>query len=208
MYFSTSIAAVALTSLLSVVSAQTYYSVNPDDIDQGTKDTWCSNQVAACGALCLDQSSGEATVNSCDTETLVFSCLCADNKVPNATEYSQTIPYFLCTHSVQTCVNNCGLGPCGATNPTRKNATSTATTATKTAGSRQTGTNGDDAPFDAATTGTDGRPINSDDDDAANGASTGSQKNGASALSSVPLNASAFTIMILSALCGAFVLQL
>lgn len=57
--------------------------------------------------------------------------------------YSQTIPYFLCSLSVQGCVDDCNGDStcqsactankhCGASNPTRVNVTSTSTSSSKT----------------------------------------------------------------------------
>ncbi|KAF3922646.1 hypothetical protein ABW21_db0201612 [Orbilia brochopaga] len=207
MHFSRSAAVVALTGLLGFASSQTYYNVNPDDIDQGTKNTWCSDQVAACVNLCNDQSGVDPSKNECDTDTLQFSCICSDNTTPNATQYSQTIPYFLCTYQVQACVDNCGSRTgrtCGASDPTRHNVTVTATSTTSSGAARKTGTNsnGDDVAFDAT---------GSSDSASETGGSSDSasaSKNAASRLSSISGGATAATIMVLSALCGAFVLQL
>lgn len=227
MYFSTTVA-VALTSLLTVVSAQTYYPVNPDDIDMGTKNTWCSNQMASCGLLCLDQKSGGGFTNDCDPTTLQFQCICADNTVPNATEYSQTIPYFLCTYQIQNCIQNCGQydptcaencaggRTCGASNPKRVTSTGTdKAAATKTVNTaKPSGSNGDDAAFDASptdssdasTTGSAG-----DDDPAPSGQDSSSAKQtgtpNASNRLSVYGGAYAFSVILLSTLCGAFVFQ-
>jgi hypothetical protein len=63
-------------------------------------------------------------------ETLVYNCTCSNGETPDSLEYSQTIPYFLCTERNTRCVEACGLlsscasdcrqnNPCGATNPTR-----------------------------------------------------------------------------------------
>ena len=73
-----------------------------------------------------------------------FSCVCSDGQSPNASEFSQTIPYFLCTETNNECVKNCESGdnkcasdcrdnnPCGAQEPTRLN-TSTITSMLPTA---------------------------------------------------------------------------
>ncbi|KAK6344186.1 hypothetical protein TWF696_007828 [Orbilia brochopaga] len=216
MHFSTSVTAVALTGLLGFASSQTYYNVNPDDIDQGTKNTWCSDQVAACVNLCNDQSGVDPSKNECDTDTLQFSCICSDNTTPNATQYSQTIPYFLCTYQVQNCVDNCGSSypqcaqqcrtgkTCGASDPKRHNVTSTATATTSSATSRKTGSksNGDDdVAFDSSDPDS---PSSTDDSDS----SAGAKKNAAIRLSAISGGATAATVMVLSVLCGAFVLQL
>jgi cobalamin biosynthesis Mg chelatase CobN len=39
--------------------------------------------------------------------TLSWSCVCDNGQTPNASEYSQTIPYFECTESNNDCVANC-----------------------------------------------------------------------------------------------------
>ncbi|KAI9785834.1 MAG: hypothetical protein M1816_008226 [Peltula sp. TS41687] len=74
--------------------------------------------------------------------TLEYQCVCYSGQVPNASEYSQTIPYYTCTESNNQCVNRCAgssscqsacreNNPCGAKNPTRVN-TSTITTMSST----------------------------------------------------------------------------
>lgn len=222
MFFPVS-AVVALASLLSAVSAQTYYSANPEDIDLGTKQTWCSNQISSCSLLCLDQKSGGGFTNDCDPDTLVFQCICADNTVPNATEYTQTIPYFLCTYSVENCVQNCGqYDPtcaqncrtnrvCGASNPTRVTSTGTSGVSKTTTSARPSGTNGgDDVAFDATPSANseDASNTSSADDDApAQTGSSGNTPNAGNRLVSVSGSGYALSVMILSVLCGAFVFQ-
>jgi len=221
--FSTSILAVALTTLLSV-NAQTYYATNPSDLDLGTKQIWCSNQMSSCTLLCLDQMSGGGFTNDCDPETLSFNCICADNTVPNATEYSQTIPYFLCSYSIENCVQNCGQydptcaqlcktgKTCGATNPTRvKSSSGSATTSTKK--STKTGAAGDDdQAFDAEPTPESGSTTGVTGDDSPAETGSGSEEtntpNAGNRLGSVAGSAMAFSVMILSVACGAFVFQL
>src|SRR5271170_4052585 len=76
-------------------------------------------------------------------DTLSYSCVCADGRSPNASEYTQTIPYYICTQVNIECVANCGNGatscqaacqknnPCGAQKPVKAN-TSTITTMSAT----------------------------------------------------------------------------
>ncbi|TQV96445.1 hypothetical protein IF1G_05028 [Cordyceps javanica] len=85
--------------------------------------------------------------SSCNPlETLKYGCLCGNNKQPNVSEYSLSIPYYVCTEWGRQCVNGCGSNnvcasdclqnhPCGATNPERRNASATSSqgaTASKT----------------------------------------------------------------------------
>ena len=70
-------------------------------------------------------------------DTLVFSCICSNNQSPNSSEYSQTVPFYICQTTQNKCVDNCGGQaacqsscrddhPCGAQNPTRVTSTSSA----------------------------------------------------------------------------------
>jgi hypothetical protein len=40
--------------------------------------------------------------------TLDYSCVCGNGLSPNATEFSQTLPYFICTQYGTNCVAGCG----------------------------------------------------------------------------------------------------
>lgn len=87
-------------------------------------------------------------------DTLDYSCICNGGQSPNASEYSQTIPYFLCTERNNQCVANCeGVAnklscqsdcrennPCGAQNPTRVTLTATESTPNPTASESSTKT--------------------------------------------------------------------
>lgn len=79
--------------------------------------------------------------------SLAYSCVCSNGQQPNASQYSQTIPYYECTQAATDCVNACPQGdsgcqsacrtsnPCGAQNPVRVNVSTTTTLATTTSGS-------------------------------------------------------------------------
>lgn len=88
-------------------------------------------------------------------ETLDYSCICSNGIAPNVSEYSQTMPYYICSEANNRCVTNCGSGdnqcasacrtdhPCGAQYPTRVNAT-TSTASSTSASSTSTSTGGGD----------------------------------------------------------------
>ncbi|KAL4872246.1 hypothetical protein BDV12DRAFT_193694 [Aspergillus spectabilis] len=142
---------VAVASVAGLVHCQsTAASIDPQTIDEGTRDQWCVSQKASCPLLCLQYrgASENPTTNDCDPDTLDYVCLCDNGITPNASEYSQTIPYFICTEQNNRCVDDCAqadsscqtqcrtANPCGAQNPTRVNTTSSAgTSATDTAAS-------------------------------------------------------------------------
>lgn len=74
---------------------------------------------------------------------LTYSCVCSNGLQPNASQYSQTLPYFICTETNNQCVGNCNgdstcqsacraSHPCGAQDPVRVNTTSTTSTMSAT----------------------------------------------------------------------------
>ncbi|EGX89401.1 hypothetical protein CCM_07653 [Cordyceps militaris CM01] len=101
-------------------------------------DRWCRDEKLTCPMICQQTEPRTTLVNDCDPETLMYGCLCGNNKQPNISEYSLSIPYY--------CVNKCNNNnmcasdclqnhPCGATNPQRYNASATSSqgaTAAKT----------------------------------------------------------------------------
>ncbi|KAL8692526.1 MAG: hypothetical protein Q9218_002471 [Villophora microphyllina] len=160
------ILAVLATQLVRLAAPQT---IDPSTVDDATKQKWCNDQQAACPLLCLQQNASDVpTSNDCTPSTLDFSCVCDNGQQPNASEYSQTIPFYECTEAATQCVNNCNKGdtacqstcrtahPCGAQNPTRINtstiSTMAATSTGGSSGSKETGASAVYTGFGAAST--------------------------------------------------------
>jgi hypothetical protein len=92
-------------------------------------------------------------------KTLAFNCVCAVNGLsPNVSEYSQTIPYFICTESNNNCVTACNgastcqaacreTRPCGAQSPTRVNESTVTVSATSSDGGAAASTASDGAVY-------------------------------------------------------------
>ncbi|ROV96369.1 hypothetical protein VPNG_09063 [Cytospora leucostoma] len=131
------------TSFLAMVAAivatvQADYYITPSSVPLDTRKTWCNWELSTCPVICEDQSHTGASVNTCDADTLSYGCLCGDGTRPNVSEYSLTLPYFVCTEWGNQCVTACGQNntcssacrddhPCGALDPTPANATATGT---------------------------------------------------------------------------------
>ncbi|KAM3086102.1 hypothetical protein ACMFMG_000242 [Clarireedia jacksonii] len=143
--------ALVATALLSLTRAQ---SIDPDSVDLSIRKSWCQSQQSSCPLLCLQLSGSSATTaaNTCDPETLDYQCICGNGLSPNASEYSQTLPYFICTEANDQCVVACNGDstcqaacrddhPCGAQNPTRINTTSSSTTQSATGSAGASSTN-------------------------------------------------------------------
>ncbi|OAQ98154.1 hypothetical protein LLEC1_01495 [Akanthomyces lecanii] len=134
-------------------------------------DRWCRDEKLTCPLICQQTEPRTTLVNDCDPvcqdprsctprlwksvadlnqDTLQYGCLCGNNMQPNISEYSLSIPYYVCTEWGRQCVNKCNndntcasnclqKNPCGATNPQRHNASATSS---QGATASQTGSNG------------------------------------------------------------------
>ncbi|GAB7347419.1 hypothetical protein MBLNU459_g4341t1 [Dothideomycetes sp. NU459] len=142
-YYASLLFTAAITSL---ASAQSTYYVDPNSVDLTTRESWCNSQTSACPLICLQTSanSADTDANTCDANSLTYSCVCGNGISPNASEYSQTLPYFICTQWGNNCVANCSSDnacasncranhPCGAQNPVRVNTSTMTSTMSKTA---------------------------------------------------------------------------
>ncbi|EMD63022.1 hypothetical protein COCSADRAFT_200645 [Bipolaris sorokiniana ND90Pr] len=147
-----SVFALGIAALTGFTAAQTTpqmnypYTIDPDTVPQSTRDYWCSQNTAQCPLICLQQpgvNSMSTESNDCDSDNLTYNCVCDNGISPNITEYSQTLPFFICQQWGNNCVDNCGNDstcqsacrqdhPCGAQEPYRGN-TSLPTTMASTA---------------------------------------------------------------------------
>ncbi|KAI5286358.1 hypothetical protein KEM52_002027 [Ascosphaera acerosa] len=147
--YGTLLTAVGLASLTAAADPRSF---DADDVSAATRKQWCISQRAACPLICTQLPGGNdrPKENDCDDDDLSFSCVCNNGQTPNATEYSQTIPYYICSQQNDDCVKKCpnnngdcqyrcrADNPCGAKSPTRFNSTTT-TLATGTATATATG---------------------------------------------------------------------
>jgi len=131
-------AALAATVVFASI-AKAQYSIDPDSVPLSTRQAWCSSQTFQCPVICEQLSPLPTLVNECDPTTLTYGCLCGNNQQPNISEYSLTLPFYVCQQAGNDCVANCGQNnecssacrqdhPCGATDPKRFNTTATAST--------------------------------------------------------------------------------
>ncbi|KAF2626844.1 hypothetical protein BU25DRAFT_411375 [Macroventuria anomochaeta] len=108
---------------------------------------WCDQNEAQCPLICLQQpgvSSSTTQDNDCDPDQLTYSCVCENGVSPNITQYSQTLPFYICQawgnqcvancNGDNTCANSCRADhPCGAQTPYLGNATSSSVSSTASA---------------------------------------------------------------------------
>ncbi|KAL2018579.1 hypothetical protein VTK56DRAFT_621 [Thermocarpiscus australiensis] len=128
----------ALLALASAAVVSADYWIDPKSVSMSERKNWCNDQTSSCPTICLQTTTGPPLVNTCDPETLTYGCVCSDNKQPNMSEYTLTLPYHVCMRWGDQCVAACGSDnicaascrqdhPCGAQHPTLVNSTKTST---------------------------------------------------------------------------------
>ncbi|PNS20393.1 hypothetical protein CAC42_5843 [Sphaceloma murrayae] len=101
MHFQSPLLAIGLLSGLTVAQ----YNINPTSVPQSLRQYWCDSQITQCPLICLQYNgSTGAIANDCDASNLSYECVCSTGISPNSTEYSQTLPYFVCTEWGNQCV--------------------------------------------------------------------------------------------------------
>jgi len=133
-----------LLALAAAVAVSADYYIPPDTVPISTRKAWCTQQRSMCKPICLDAGSqGEPETNTCDADTLTYGCVCSDGTQPNVTEYTLTLPYYVCTEWGQQCIKACNGNnqcqgdctqkhPCGAQTPKSNKTTTTTTTSSAT----------------------------------------------------------------------------
>ncbi|KAH7001306.1 hypothetical protein EDB80DRAFT_88674 [Ilyonectria destructans] len=120
-----------------VAVAQADYVIDPDSVPLSQRQAWCASEKYTCPLICQQTGDGTTKVNDCDPASLTYGCICGNGKQPNVSEYSLSLPYFVCTEWGNQCVtdcngnNNCASAcrqehPCGAQDPKKYNITKTA----------------------------------------------------------------------------------
>ncbi|KAI1261430.1 hypothetical protein F5Y18DRAFT_204394 [Xylariaceae sp. FL1019] len=166
------------TLLFSSVTAQEQYTIDPDSVSLTLRTTWCNQEKSTCPLICQQIPPGGLLENDCEPKDLTYSCICQNGMSPNLTEYSLTLPFFICQEWGQQCVKGCNGDntcasectqnhPCGASNPSKPNTTATSTTMSATSGTAAATTNpnqvynglgGDDSDSDTGSSGKSAAP--------------------------------------------------
>ncbi|KAM4067261.1 hypothetical protein HRG_001242 [Hirsutella rhossiliensis] len=124
---------VLATAAAFVAVAQADLTIDPSTVPLSTRQSWCDNEKDTCPLICQQVGPRTTLVNDCDPEQLTFGCLCGNNKRPNVSEYTLTLPYFICQEYGNQCVKACTdnqcasdcreKNPCGASAPKKYNTT-------------------------------------------------------------------------------------
>ncbi|KAI2601912.1 hypothetical protein GGR54DRAFT_645564 [Hypoxylon sp. NC1633] len=135
-------------AVVFVSSVRADYVIDPSTVSLSDRNNWCQSEKSTCPLICQQSSPPTTLVNDCDPKTLTYGCICGNNQQPNVSEYSLTLPYFVCQEWGDQCVTKCGQDntcasscredhPCGAQNPTRFNVTSSSSVPSATSSGAQ-----------------------------------------------------------------------
>ncbi|KAG2412612.1 hypothetical protein HFD88_010169 [Aspergillus terreus] len=95
---------ILLASLVASVTASNYTFPDGFDLNQvkpTDKAAWCLAQRNSCPKIC----GGAASANTCDTQTLQFSCKCSNGTEADVSPYQETIPFFVCYANYGQCIS-------------------------------------------------------------------------------------------------------
>ncbi|KAK6537365.1 hypothetical protein TWF694_011557 [Orbilia ellipsospora] len=108
-----------LLLLLPPINGQT--SIDPNSVTPTDREAWCNSQKQSCVLACPDTQTSS---NSCDANDLTYSCVCEDGSTPDLSQYSGTLPYFICQEWKAQCIDagannleaesSCAAVTCGA----------------------------------------------------------------------------------------------
>jgi hypothetical protein len=190
MLFRSTVLAVA-ASFITIASAD--YYVEPNSVPLSERQAWCQQEKQTCPIICQQVADGTTKVNDCNPKTLTYGCICGNGLQPNVSEYSLTLPYFVCTEWGNQCVKSCKSNmecasscrqdnPCGAQNPERSNATETASTSGVTKPSASATDDGTTIYTDVSSSSSSGKGKSSSSDDSSSSSSSTDKKNSSAAL--------------------------
>ncbi|EYE93284.1 uncharacterized protein EURHEDRAFT_414488 [Aspergillus ruber CBS 135680] len=91
-----------LFSLVAASAAQNYSfpkGFDVESVELATRSSWCTAQRSTCPKIC----NGKTDENSCEPESLTFSCKC-DNGTVDVEPYKLTVPFFVCQANFGNCI--------------------------------------------------------------------------------------------------------
>ncbi|KAF7884073.1 uncharacterized protein EAF01_011496 [Botrytis porri] len=74
--------------------------IDPRSVNDATRYQWCKVQINTCETLC----GGFTDENTCDINSLCYSCTCTSNSSPALQLYTSTIPFFVCEYIYSECI--------------------------------------------------------------------------------------------------------
>ncbi|KAB8232544.1 hypothetical protein BDV23DRAFT_146405 [Aspergillus alliaceus] len=146
LFLSTLVASAAAATTASNYTFPDGFDLN--QVKQGDKSAWCLAERNACPKIC----GGVAEKNTCDSQTLEFTCTCSNGTDADVAPYAQTIPFYVCQENYRQCIQRStdldgdekckkAQSQCGSKNVSDASGTSASTT-TATSLPKSTGSSG------------------------------------------------------------------
>ncbi|KAA8642143.1 uncharacterized protein ATNIH1004_011084 [Aspergillus tanneri] len=141
---------VLLSALVASAAAASNYTFpsgfDLNQVNPTTRASWCVAERNSCPKIC----GGVANANSCDPQTLDFTCTCSNGTDADVSPYEQTVPYFVCQENYAQCIqrstslndeDKCkdDRKECGSLNATEGSSSSSSTTMSTTSLPTSTG---------------------------------------------------------------------
>ncbi|PKS10523.1 hypothetical protein jhhlp_002276 [Lomentospora prolificans] len=95
--FAVAVAAVGLVSAANI----TDFNIDPQSVDLPERGAWCMGERNTCDTLC----PGSPKENTCDIETLNYSCTCNNGTEPGLKYYSSSLYSFVCQEAFKQCTD-------------------------------------------------------------------------------------------------------
>ncbi|RHZ71049.1 hypothetical protein CDV55_108473 [Aspergillus turcosus] len=92
--------AIVLSTLVAATAAQNNNYTFPSGFNIALVSSTDKAERNTCPVIC----GGIADSNSCDSESLQFSCVCSNGTVADVSPYMQTIPFFVCQATYAQCI--------------------------------------------------------------------------------------------------------
>ncbi|KAF9730596.1 hypothetical protein PMIN06_007669 [Paraphaeosphaeria minitans] len=80
-------------------------NVPANNIPVPTKSTWCTASQNTCPEICGGQGQIANGGNTCDQDTLEYTCKCRNGTEPAMSDYVQTVPGQMCRYWYAACTN-------------------------------------------------------------------------------------------------------
>lgn len=91
----------SIVMAVGLVSAAkiTDFTVDPTSVDLPERGAWCMGERNTCSTLC----PGSPKANSCDINTLDYTCTCNNGTEPGLKYYSNSLYSFVCQEAFKQC---------------------------------------------------------------------------------------------------------
>ncbi|KAE8347991.1 hypothetical protein BDV28DRAFT_144577 [Aspergillus coremiiformis] len=100
LFLSTLVASAAAATTASNYTFPEGFDLN--QVKPADKAAWCLAERNSCPKIC----GGVADRNTCDSQSLSFTCTCSNGTDADVAPYAETIPFFVCQENYRQCIQH------------------------------------------------------------------------------------------------------